>query len=370
MSGSSQNRESPHFYIVILHAGAVLKDFMPYPAPDGVAADFLRAGDAVAERDVQRISFQGAELIADAPPVVSAQGDAAVLDDRAAVGTAIAPGQHGVRALFHIVLCHAVRLSHGDVAVVHDGTGLIAYHTENGLAILRTDGAILHPDVYKKLGTSELTWENYAPLCRVNTDAAAITVGAKWAADNGITDLPGFIDYCKAHPGEVQMGGSSNASVWHIAGGYLMSATGIDIQMITYQEGAATAVQNAAGGFIQGVTVSLAEARSFIESGDLICLGVMDEERNPVFPDVPTCKEQGYDITYYTQRGMAAPLGVDDAIMTRLEEACAAAIEDPDFVTFMNNNGQAISYLDAQGYADYLKQAAVDVAAAMDAVGL
>jgi tripartite-type tricarboxylate transporter receptor subunit TctC len=185
---------------------------------------------------------------------------------------------------------------------------------------------------YKKLGTSELTWENYAPLCRVNTDAAAITVGAKWAASNGITDLPGFIDYCKAHPGEVQMGGSSNASVWHIAGGYLMSATGIDIQMITYQEGAATAVQNAAGGFIQGVTVSLAEARSFIESGDLICLGVMDEERNPVFPDVPTCKEQGYDITYYTQRGMAAPLGVDDAIMTRLEEACAAAIEDPDFV--------------------------------------
>lgn len=38
MSGSSQDRESPHFYLVILHAGAVLKDFMPYPAPDGVAA--------------------------------------------------------------------------------------------------------------------------------------------------------------------------------------------------------------------------------------------------------------------------------------------------------------------------------------------
>ena len=99
-------------------------------------------------------------------------------------------------------------------------------------------------------------------------------------------------------------------------------------------------------------------------------IGVMDEERNPVYPAVPPSKEQGYDITYYTPRGMAAPLGVDDAIMTRLEAACAAAIEDPAFVTFMNNNGQAISYLDAQGYADYLKQAATDVAAAMDAVGL
>ena len=147
MSGSSQNRESPHFYIVILHAGAVLKDFMPYPTPDGVAADFLRAGDAVAERDVQRISFQGAELIADAPPVVAAQGDAAVLDDRAAVGTVIAPGQHGVRALFHIVLCHAVRLFHGDVAVVHDGMGLVAHHVEDGLAAVRPNGAVLHPHI-------------------------------------------------------------------------------------------------------------------------------------------------------------------------------------------------------------------------------
>ena len=94
MSGSSQDRESPHFYLVILHAGAVLKDFMPYPAPDGVAADFLRAGDAVAEGDVQRIPFQGAELIADAPPVVAAQGDAAVLDDRAAAVSLFCPQPH------------------------------------------------------------------------------------------------------------------------------------------------------------------------------------------------------------------------------------------------------------------------------------
>ncbi len=223
---------------------------------------------------------------------------------------------------------------------------------------------------YKKLGTSELTWEDYDPLCRVNTDAAAVTVNAEWAKANNITDLASYVDYCKAHPGEVQMGGSSNASVWHIAGGYLMQETGIDIQMITYQEGAATAVQNAASGFIQGVTVSLAEARSFIESGHLICLGVMSDERNSSFPDVPTCAEQGFDIQYFTQRGMALPKGVDPAIKAKLEAACAAAIEDPDFVEFMDNNGQTISYLDSAGYADFLKQSAEDVANAMDAVGL
>ena len=223
---------------------------------------------------------------------------------------------------------------------------------------------------YKKLGTSDLTWENYEPLCRVNTDAAAVTVNAEWAKANSITDLKTFIDYCKAHPGEVQMGGSSNASVWHIAGGYLMQAADIDLQMITYQEGAATAVQNAASGFIQGVTVSLAEARSFIESGHLVCLGVMDENRNELFPDVPTCKEQGYDIVYATQRGMAVPKGTDPAVKARLEEACAKAIEDPAFVEFMKSNGQAISFLDAEGYTEFLKESATNVANAMDVLGL
>lgn len=223
---------------------------------------------------------------------------------------------------------------------------------------------------YNALGQSELTDLSYDPLCRVNTDAAAITVNAEWAADNDITDLASFIDYCKEHPGEVQMGGSSNASVWHIAGGYLMNETGIEIQMITYQEGAATAVQNAAGGFIQGVTVSLAEARSFIESGHLICLGVMDAERNPAFPDVPTCKEQGYDIQYFTQRGLALPLGVDPEIKAVLEKAAEAAAEDPDFVEFMNNNGQTIAYQNSEDYAAFLAQSMIDVPAAMEAVGL
>lgn len=225
---------------------------------------------------------------------------------------------------------------------------------------------------YKPLDMSDYTYENYDPLCRVNTDAAGVTVNAKWAADNGIEDLAGYIAYCKDHPGEVRMGGSSSGSVWHIAGGYLMNATGIEIRMITYADGAADAVKAAAQGEIEGVTVSLAEARSFIESGDLKCLGVMDTERNPAdsFKDIPTCQEQGVDAVYVTQRGMALPLGVDDAIREKLQAACAAAIEDPDFVAAMASLGQAISYMNAEEYGAYLAQAAVDVPAAMEVVGL
>ena len=223
---------------------------------------------------------------------------------------------------------------------------------------------------YGALDMSEYTYENYIPLCRVNTDAAAITVNTAWAKENNITDLASFIAYCKDHPGEVTMGGSSSGSVWHVAGGYLMNAAGIEIKMIAYSDGAAAAVKAAAQNEIQGVTVSAAEARSFVESGDLTMLGVMDDVRNAIFPDVPTCAEQGYDCFYATQRGMALPLGVDDAIVEILSKACAAAIEDPEFVEAMANLGQKIDFQDGPTYGEYLAQAAVDVPAAMAVVGL
>ena len=223
---------------------------------------------------------------------------------------------------------------------------------------------------YTHLGTAPLTYENYIPLCLINTDAAGITVNAEWAKANNITDVPSFIEYCKAHPGEVQLGASSNAGVWHIAGGYLMDSTDIEIQMIPYQEGAATAVQNAASGFIQGVTVSLGEARNFIESGHLVVLGVMDTQRNSLFPDVPTCAEQGYDINYYTWRGMALPKDTDPAIVARLEEACAKAAADEQFVTFMNNGGYTIAYKNSAEFTEFLAKSLTDVGTAMESLGL
>lgn len=67
---------------------------------------------------------------------------------------------------------------------------------------------------------------------------------------------------------------------------------------------------------------------------------------------------------------MAIPKGVDAAVKARLVEACEAAIADPAFVEFMNNNGQAISYLNAEDYTAFLAQSLTDVGEAMEVLGL
>ena len=81
--------------------------------------------------------------------------------------------------------CEAMGKNLGVTLTVDNQTGGGGILGHQAIADANTDGYTIgmitfELATYKKLGTSELTWENYAPLCRVNTDAAAITVGAKW----------------------------------------------------------------------------------------------------------------------------------------------------------------------------------------------
>ena len=271
--------------------------------------------------------------------------------------------------------CAALEKQFGQTITVDNLTGASGVIGHEAIADADPDGYTIGMITweivsYAPQDMSEYTYENYIPLCRVNTDASAVTVNTKWAEENGVTDLDSFIAYCKDHPGEVTMGGSSSGSVWHVGGGYLMNAADIDFKMITYQDGAASAAKAAAQGEITGVTISAAEARSFVEAGDLTMLAIMDTERNPVFPDVPTFEELGYDIVWSTWRGLAAPVGTDDAVIEVLEKACAAAIEDPDFVEAMANLGQKIDYMDGKEFTEFLAAQTADVPAAMVAVGL
>ncbi len=153
-----------------------------------------------------------------------------------------------------------------------------------------------------------------------------------------------------------------------------MNVAGVELKMVTYPDGAASAVQAAAQGVdIEGVTVSLAEARSFIESGNLVCLGLMSENRinNKVFGDIPTCKEQGVNAFYSTWRGLGFPNGVDQAKRAKIAEACKVAVNDPDFVKYMANAGLGIAYMDAAEFKAFLEQQEEkDVPEAMKAAGI
>jgi tripartite-type tricarboxylate transporter receptor subunit TctC len=209
------------------------------------------------------------------------------------------------------------------------------------------------------------TWKDFDPLIRINADPAALTV----SKDAPYSTVPAFVEYAKAHPGEITIGNSAPGSVWHIAAGIVAEKTGIEVKHVPF-EGAQPAVTQLVGGHIKAVSVSTAEVRSQVQAGNLKILGVMSSERDKIFPDVPTFKEQGVDVEFATWRGLALPKGVPADIKKKINDAYKKAIDSKEFQDFAANAGLNLAYQNTADFTKFLEQNYKDVEAVMKTLGL
>lgn len=214
-------------------------------------------------------------------------------------------------------------------------------------------------------GLIPFTYKDFDPLMRVNVDAPALTV-AKNSPFNTVQD---FINYAKAHPNELTIGNSGPGSVWHIAAGLMSTKTGIKVKYVPF-DGAAPAVTALVGGHISAVSVSVAEVQGQVKAGQLKILGVMDTKRSDLFPEVPTFREQGLDITFGTWRGLALPKGVNPEIKQILADAFKKAYEEPEFKELAAKLGLGLAYQDGKEFGEFLAQNYNDVKEVMDQLGL
>src|SRR2546423_9194193 len=76
---------------------------------------------------------------------------------------------------------------------------------------------------------------------------------------------------------------------------------------------------------------TIGPAAPHVRSGKLRALAVTSGSRQAYFPDVPTLKEQGYDVEYYVWIGLFAPKATPEPIVKALRSAVRQAIDDPAF---------------------------------------
>ena len=189
-----------------------------------------------------------------------------------------------------------------------------------------------------------LTYSMFKPIMMVNSAASAITVKAD---DERFNTLEDFIEYSKTN--EVQVGNSGIGAIWHLAAAGLAKEAGTEFTHVGY-DGANGAITDLLGGHIDAVAVSYAEVNSFVQSGDLKVLGVMANERLEAIPDVPTCKECGYDAVLGTWRGLGVPADTPDEIVDELYRIFSEAADSDAFKEFMANTNNVIDIMDGESF--------------------
>lgn len=173
-------------------------------------------------------------------------------------------------------------------------------------------------------GVASYSYDGFEVGPRMVTDAAMGLFVNKSSGWNTIND---FIEYCGQNPGK--------ATVATEIGGYtyffllsLQDKTGVEFNIVDVG-GNSEKSTALLGGHIDAMPNSYGTAKGFVQSGDFVCLGFPTEERNPVFPEVPTYKEQGVDYTYPAYEfSFFFPKGTHPDIQAKLDQAVKKVSEN------------------------------------------
>ncbi len=154
-----------------------------------------------------------------------------------------------------------------------------------------------------------------------------------------VTTVQEFIDYAKAHPGQISMASSGVGASPHLSGEYFKFLTKIDMLHVPYR-GSAGAYPDLISGKVQVLFDNLGgPVLEFVRAGKLRVLGVTSKERWPLLPDVPAVAETvpGYDVNVWY--GMFAPKNTASDIVTALNGGLKGAIADPKIVARFAQDG-------------------------------
>jgi len=117
--------------------------------------------------------------------------------------------------------------------------------------------------------------------------------------------------------------------------------------------GGGPAVTAVLGGNVNFFMSPTSIALPHIRAGKVNALAVSSAKRTKSLPDVPTFKEQGYDLEYYFWVGIFAPKGTPAPIINTLRDGFNKAAHSKQFLDSLENLGQELAYMDQPEFAKF-----------------
>ena len=136
-----------------------------------------------------------------------------------------------------------------------------------------------------------------------------------------------FVAHVKKNPGRLNYGSAGNASAGHLAMEYLKMVTGMFITHIPYR-GTGPQLTDLLAGRTQASSAGTPALLPHVKGGKLRAIATGTLKRISSLPDVPTVQEMGFKNFETSQwYGLHAPVGTPAAIVKRLQEECAKAMQ-------------------------------------------
>lgn len=131
--------------------------------------------------------------------------------------------------------------------------------------------------------------KDFAPIILLSTGMQSLVASAA----TPVKTVKELVTLAKERPGALFYGSPGNGTVHHLATELFKLETGTDIVHVPYK-GTSSAINDLIGGRLNAMIMPVGTVAQYVHNRQLTVLAVINAERSPVFPSVPTLEQEGY----------------------------------------------------------------------------
>ena len=218
-----------------------------------------------------------------------------------------------------------------------DGYRFVFYHS--GACITQMLGMYEEFNVLDDFKLAGMPFLDYSNAFVINTK------------NEKFSDVESMVAYMKDHPGEVSFA-TETGSFTHLHCVAFEQAAGVKFQIVDAGT-AANKTTELLGNRLDVIGTQAGLVKDYYTTGEFKCLGILADERLAGAPDIPTLKEQGYDVVFSKFFYLAAPNSVDDAVIAAMNEGLAKVIDNEGLKEYAVNQWVNLSSMSAEDTEKY-----------------
>lgn len=230
------------------------------------------------------------------------------------------------------------------------GTSYVAHAKPDGYTIgLINNTGLIHQIHY---GGLDYKREDLDPLALFLRVPVFLVVNSQ----SPIQNLDDFIKAAKEKDGKLTLGTAAVGGGTHMAIEPFFEKAGIKVQPMPFKGGGNGVMTALVGGHIDAGVAHPSEVYGQYKAGNLRILGVLDDKRLDSYPDVPTFKEQNYDVTGQVWRAFMAPHDTPQEVKDILVNALQQATQDQEYLSALEKLGDMPTWMGPEEFSKYLEE--------------
>ena len=209
--------------------------------------------------------------------------------------------------------------------------------------------------------------DKVTPIARLTSEYNVFVV----PSDSPHKTMKDVVEQLKKDPGSVKWGGGSKGSTEHISASMLAGKVGVDPKKVNYVafRGGGEATAAILGGNVTVGGSGYSEFAEYIKAGKMRAIGVTSDKRLPGI-NVPTMKEQGFDVVLGNWRGVYGGPGITAEQRAALTDIIVKATKSKSWADDLEKNGWTPALMTGKGFDEFVDNEFASLRGTMHLAGM